>query len=306
MRTIGVAPVVACLGLVSAGACQKAVNYPSPQGPRYAGSAGAARHGAPPPPADSLRFVTFNIQWGRYVGRAIHVLQSAEPARSADIMTLQEVDANGTREMAAAFGMFYVYYPSAVHPKTDRDFGNAVLSRWPIVQDWKVILPHRGRFRDTERAATGATILLGEDSLRVYSVHLSTMAELGPSPRREQVRAVVADAMRFPLVIVGGDLNGVGVGEEFQACGFSWPTRENVPTINLFTWDHVFLKGLAVNPASGTGVVEHDNGASDHRPVWVVAARERATGAEAPGRDGSDGSSPPAGCLAASRPATPD
>lgn len=297
-RTAGVAPVAACLGLVVTGACQKAVNYPSPQGPRYAGSAGAARRGAPPPPpSDSLRFATFNIQWGRYVGRAIHVLQSGEPSRSADVLTLQEVDAKGTRRIAEAFGMFYVYYPSAVHPKTDRDFGNAVLSRWPIVEDWKVVLPHRGRFRDTERAATAATILLGRDSLRVYSVHLSTMGELGPSPRREQVRAVVADAMRFPLVVVGGDLNALGVGEEFQACGFSWPTRDNHPTINLFTWDHIFLKGLAVNPATGTGVVEHDNGASDHRPVWVVASRERG---------GGDGSSAALGCPAARPAPAPD
>jgi endonuclease/exonuclease/phosphatase family metal-dependent hydrolase len=301
-----VARAAACFALLSVTGCQQAVNYPVPTGPRYAGSPGSARRGVPLPVPDSLRFVTFNIQWGRYVGRAIHVLRSEEPARSADFLTLQEVDEKGTRQVARAFGMFYVYYPSAIHPKTDRDFGNAVLSRWPIVQDWKVVLPHRGRFRDTERAATAATILLGHDSLRVYSVHLSTMGELGPSPRREQARAVVADAMRFPLVVIGGDLNGLGVGEEFQACGFSWPTRDNVPTINLFTWDHVFLKGLAVNAATGTGVVQHDNGASDHRPVWVVASREGPAHSEPPGLGGSDGSSVPAGCLAVRQPGAPD
>lgn len=239
-----------------------------------------ARFGAP----DHLRFVTFNTHFALRVDRVTELLQAAEPLADADVVTLQEVDAKAARRIAIALGMFYVYYPGAVHPATGRDFGNAVLSRWPIVNDWKIVLPHQGRFRDTERAATAATILVGDDSLRVYSVHLSTMAEMSPTSRREQARAVLADAARFHRVIIGGDLNSVGVGDEFLACGFLWPTKNNAPTIHVFTWDHIFLKGMEAGDDASAGVVERDNGASDHRPVWTVARFLPAgkTGAEDP------------------------
>lgn len=277
--------VVACVGLVAVSGCQTALNYPALVGPRYAGGPAAVQRAASLSVPDGLRIVTFNIQWGRRVDRAIELLGSAEPVRGADIVTLQEVDAGGTRRVAEALGMAYVYYPSAVHPKTGRDFGNAVLSRWPIVQDQKIVLPHHGRFRDTERAATVATILVGDDSLRVYSVHLSTMVEVSPTARREQARAVLADAIGYPRVVIGGDMNGVGVGYEFQACGFLWPTKDNGPTISVFTWDHIFLKGLVVKDPTSTGVVANDNGASDHRPVWAVARvlRRGDAGAKQPG-----------------------
>ncbi len=263
---------VALVGLVTVSGCQAALNYPGVAGPRYAGGRAGVQRGAPAPVPDDLRLVTFNIQFGRHVDRAIELLRSAQPANRADIATLQEVDAKGTRRIAEALGMSYVYYPAAVHPKTGRDFGNAVLSRWPIVEDWKIVLPHRGRFRDTERAATAATILVGNDSLRVYSVHLSTQAELGPGSRREQARAVIADAAPFQRVIVGGDLNGYGIGEEFQACGFLWPTEHNRYTVMVFNWDHIFLKGMVLKDSASTGVLDEDVGVSDHRAVWAVVS----------------------------------
>lgn len=292
-------PAVALLGLIAALGCGTAFNYPSPVGPRYAGGPAGGASGAPPPGPGIVRVITFNIQFGRQVDRAIELLQSAEPAKSADIATLQEVDARGTRRIAEALGMFYVYYPSAVHPKTGRDFGNAVLSRWPIAEDWKIVLPHHGRFRDTERAATGATILVGNDSLRVYSVHLSTMAELDPSARREQARAVIADAAPFRRVIVGGDLNGYGIGEEFLACGFLWPTEHNRYTVMVFNWDHIFLRGMELRDSASTGVLDEDLDVSDHRVVWaVVSLAPPGADGEGPAAGAPGASSQPGGCAA--------
>lgn len=258
------------LWLVVASGCRAAVNYPSPTGPRYAGDPGGHQRTAPSALIGALRLVTFNVHFGRQIGRAIELLRVAGSAEGADIVALQEVDARQAKRVAGALGMFFVYYPAVVHPLTGRDFGTAVLSRWPIVEDWKVILPHTGRFLRTQRAATAATILVGNDSLRVYSVHLATMTEAGPTSRREQARAVVADAARFSRVVVAGDVNGVAVGEEFRACGFLWPTRDNEPTFHVFTWDHIFLKGVVAKDSASTGVVDQENGASDHRPVWAV------------------------------------
>jgi endonuclease/exonuclease/phosphatase family metal-dependent hydrolase len=113
------------LALAATG-CRAVLNYQSPLGPRYAGA---------------LRVVTYNVQWGRHVERAINVLKTRAPLTDADIVVLQEMDAEGTRRIAEALGMGWVYYPAAVHPKRGSDFGNAILSRWPIVADEKLMLP---------------------------------------------------------------------------------------------------------------------------------------------------------------------
>ncbi|PYP97430.1 MAG: hypothetical protein DMD34_03615 [Gemmatimonadetes bacterium] len=117
-------PVLA--SLVASLACGTGVNYTSAIGPRYIGGVTpAVRDDVPPPP---LRLVTFNIQYAQAIDSAIAVLRSAEPLRHADIITLQEMDAPGTSRIADALGMSYVYYPATIHPATNRDFGNAILS----------------------------------------------------------------------------------------------------------------------------------------------------------------------------------
>ncbi len=223
-------------------------NYESPLGPRYAAtvpprSTPAARSGA-----NTIRVVTFNIQYARHIDRAIAVLESSAALRNADIITLQEMDASGTRRIAEALGMSYVYYPATVPRNTAKDFGNAILSRWAIVADQKIVgVP-----------------------LRVYSVHLGTPLEIGPSSRRDQVRAILADAALYPRVVVSGDMNSRGIGKEFRAAGFLWPTEHNPRTHLVFNWDHVFLKGFA--HTDGAGVVSDTLGASDHRPVWTLVS----------------------------------
>jgi len=266
-------PSTAFLGLLSLSvACRTGLNYVGLHGPRYVGGASPVvrvlSHRSP----DALRLVTFNIQFARHVDRAIGLLDSSPALRDADIITLQEMDAAGTERIAAALGMSYVYYPATVHPKTGRDFGNAILSRWPIVADKKVILPHLARFEKTERIAAAASVRIGDQVVRIYSVHLATQLGLGPEARRDQARAVLADAGAYPLVVIAGDMNGHGIGEEFRIAGYRWPTEFNPATDRFFRYDHVFLRGLRLADDSSTGVVRNNRGASDHRPVWVVVS----------------------------------
>src|SRR4029078_13199228 len=79
-------------------------------------------------------------------------------------------------------------------------------------EDRKIVLPHLSRFVQSQRAATAATIRVGEALVRVYSLHLGTMAGLAPAARRDQLEAVLADAERYPRVVLGGDLNDPGIG----------------------------------------------------------------------------------------------
>lgn len=265
---------VACfIGIVLLTGCASALNYPSDAGPRYAPTVvpASSRPMSDPPP-DAIRLVTFNIQFARHIDSAIALLQSAGPLARADVITLQEMDAPGTQRIAAALGMSYVYYPSTVHPTTKRDFGDAILSRWPILDDRKIILPHLGRFGRVERIATAATIRIGGRPVRVYSVHLGTWVEEGPGARRDQVRAILADAANFSLVVVAGDMNNHGIGKAFRAAGYAWPTEHNPHTDHFWNWDHVFLRGLMLVDSTSTGVVRDNHHASDHRPVWAVVA----------------------------------
>ena len=251
--------------------CRPVLNYPSPLGPRYTGVPTAPM--APVAGSHALRVVTYNVQWGKHIDRAINVLTTRAPLRDADIIVLQEMDAGGTRRIAAALGMSWVYYTAGVHPKLGHDFGNAILSRWPIVADDKLMLPHIGGLRHAQRIATAATVLVGTTPVRVYSAHLGTPSDIRPSKRRDQARTILADAARYPLAVVAGDMNSHGIGKAFRAGGFLWPTEHNGFTTAVFNWDHIFLKGFAP-PAPDRpfrGIVRDTLGTSDHDPVWAVA-----------------------------------
>lgn len=255
--------LILALGL----ACRPFLNYQNPAGPRYALD-------RPAPPAKipaALRVVSYNVQWGAHIDRAIAVLGSREPLEGADVIALQEMDPDATRRIADALGMAYVYYPAGVHPKTHREFGNAILTRWPIIADEKLMLPHLGRTRKTRRVVTAATIRVGKIDVRVYSAHLGTQSEIGPGRRRDQARVILENAAGYPLAIVAGDMNSHGIGDTFVEDGFAWPTEHNGFTTVIWNWDHIFLKGFAPPVARAAGVVRDTLGTSDHDPVWAVA-----------------------------------
>lgn len=249
--------------------CRTGRNYTGTVGPRYAGPPPSAASGQRPR-GDTLRVVTFNIAFARRVDGAIELLSTEPALRGADVLLLQEMDAGGTRRIAEALGMGYVYYPAVSHHRTGRDFGNAVLSRWPIVEDAKIVLPHRSRYAGTQRTATAATLQVGDERVRVYSVHLGTVADVGPGARREQLRAVLADAEAYPRVVIGGDLNDAAVAGVARDAGYGWPTERGPRTMRLGRVDHVFLRGLASPDAAAAGTVADTRGVSDHRPVWAV------------------------------------
>jgi endonuclease/exonuclease/phosphatase family metal-dependent hydrolase len=264
---------VAGLLVLAITGCSPVLNYPSRLGPRYAGVAPARPDSALGPRA--LRVVTYNVQWARHIDRAINVLTTRAPLPGADIVVLQEMDAEGTRRIAEALGMSWVYYPAVVHPKAARqDFGNAVLSRWPIVADEKLMLPHIAGQRHAQRTATAVTVLVDTLKVRVYGTHLGTLSDIRPSKRRDQADMIIADAAAYPFVIVAGDMNNHGIGKEFVAGGYQWPTEHNGFTSTFFNWDHIFLKGFSTpEPRSTkvTGIVRDTLGTSDHDPVWAVA-----------------------------------
>jgi endonuclease/exonuclease/phosphatase family metal-dependent hydrolase len=266
MRTVGI-PFLLTATVVSGTGCIHAQNYLDSSGPRYAGGSVAALE-AP----GNLRVVTFNIRYARQVDRAIELLRANAALRGADVVTLQEMDGPGVKRMAEALGLAYVYYPAAVHPEGGKDFGNAILVRGRILADHKVVLPHPGRFGGMRRIAVAVTAEVGGRRVRVYSTHLGTPKDVSAAGRREQVAAIVEDAgVTDDPVLVAGDFNNRGgVATAFESAGFAWLTRDVGRTISIFSWDHVFARGLRLGEVR-SGAID-SAGASDHRAVWVELA----------------------------------
>jgi endonuclease/exonuclease/phosphatase family metal-dependent hydrolase len=108
--------------------------------------------------------------------------------------------------------------------------------------------------------------------VRVYSTHLGTPTSTGGGARRNQLRAILADAERYERVILGGDMNDAKVGRIARQLGYSWPTELGPPTSLLGRIDHIFVKGLSVADSAGAGAVLRGRGISDHLPVWAVVS----------------------------------
>ncbi len=255
--------------VLAAAACNTGRNYTDPVAPRYAG--GRASPPAASSSVDTLKVVTFNVMYGQDVDGALAVLTEEPALAGADVVLLQEMEERGTREIAEALGMAWVYYPATFRYGSDQDFGNAVLSRWPIVSDAKIILPYRAIFGRTQRTATVATIDVRGTPVRVYSVHLATIVNASLQQRAEQMRAVFRDASSHPYVILGGDLNNHRLGHLGTERGYSWPTRSGPWTATVGRFDHILLRGLDPVVPDGTGTVLDNRDSSDHRPVWALA-----------------------------------
>jgi endonuclease/exonuclease/phosphatase family metal-dependent hydrolase len=239
---------------------------------------------ARPDPALRIRVVTLNVEYGRRIPEAIAALRTP-PLRGADVIALEEMDAPGVAAIAEGLGMNYVYYPAARHPRTGRDFGNAILSPWPIEASHKVLLPGRSRGSHQARAAVAATVRVGGHAVVAYAVHLTSPWGMGGSGRARQANAVLADAANVALpVIIAGDFNSSGIGARLMAHGFLWPTRKVGHSAGPFSFDHVFVRGLRLSDPTSVGVAKNGPPASDHWPVWavVVGDRLRATSSQSP------------------------
>jgi endonuclease/exonuclease/phosphatase family metal-dependent hydrolase len=254
-------------GAVLLAGCRTGLTYPAADAPWYEG--GPARARAVSTGVDTLRIVSFNVKYGQRIDLALELLREEPALRDADILLLNEMDENGTWLMAEALDMFYAYYPAVLSRRTGRDFGNAVLSRWPIVEHERLALPHIARVQRTQRTATAATIRVGTSDVRVYATHLGTFFEIGPLARQEQLRAILDDAGDYTHAVVGGDMNDSRLGHVAWEYGFTWPTQHAPRTSTFGRLDHIFLKNLPVPDSAAAGVIRDTRGASDHKPIWV-------------------------------------
>lgn len=235
------------------------------------------------PAAPHVRVLTWNLKYGVEYHAAAELLRTHSLLRGADIVLLQEMDEVGTTHVAEALTADYAYASAARHAHTGRDFGNAIVSRWPMRGRAEIPLPHVARVSGQPRSATHAVVEVDGIEIAAYSVH-TEIPLLGFRRRVEQYDAVATHvrAIEQQHVVVGGDFNTLTRGSRralatsMSSSGLRAVATPPAPSYRRHRWDlaldHVFVRGATVAAA---GVLSpHEVGAtSDHRPVWAVIER---------------------------------
>ncbi|MFZ5898602.1 MAG: endonuclease/exonuclease/phosphatase family protein [Bacillota bacterium] len=224
-----------------------------------------------------IRCMTYNIRHAEGMDGKISLLRIEEVIRQADVhvVALQEVDRNVRRScyvdqpqtLADALGMQSAF---AVNVCWDgfQQYGNAVLSRFPVSYSMNYHLPGR-------REQRGVLVCLLEGPqgpLTFASTHLG----LSTADRQAQVDKIVDILQRYPApLILGGDFNcGRDAAELTRLHDFLQDTGSddtpltfpaNEPRVKI---DYIFTSpGLNVSELT---VIKTE--ASDHLPLIVTLA----------------------------------
>ena len=180
----------------------------------------------------------------------------------------------GSEKMAKILEYNYVYYPSSVHSKHDQNIGNSILTKWPIVNDKKIILPYENPRNKQRRIAVAASILINETEILVYSVHTEMYWLNNEDEQIEQADSIgrgIPDSAQY--VLIGGDFNTLfprvikTVDENFLKYNLKRSIKDLGSTQKFgpfgFTFDHIYTRGFrVVNGGKFT-----QTRASDHFPI---------------------------------------
>lgn len=255
--------------------CTVKKNYSNPEKPKFSGNFATET----PDFNGSIKVVTFNIKLSEKIEEAIEDLSQTPELKDADILLLQEMAEDGVAAIAQRLGYNFVYYPASLHYKHEKNYGNAILSKWPIEDYRKIILPYEHPMNRQIRIAALATIVVEEFEILTYSVH-TEMFWLGSKKKLDQVDSILRSvADHFEYVIIGGDFNtntenGIRDTEKlFTQADFSRASKGVGATskgdpLGLvdFELDHIFVKGFTT---VNSGKLEETQ-SSDHYPVWVT------------------------------------
>ena len=234
-----------------------------------------------------MRAVTFNIHHGVGMDDELDLERIAVTieALNADVIGLQEVDrrfaersdfVDQPRVLSRRLGMRLAYGPALdLEPrrpgKPRRRYGNAVLSRYPIVSRTNMLLPRTAPVE--QRALLRARIDFGARVVDVYTTHLEAHDERQRALQAGAVATTVANRPDGPCLLLA-DLNARPDGVEMAAIAAVLDDAWHVGTGRGFTHPamtpnrriDVVLHSPDVVPA--TAVVVATN-ASDHRAVVV-------------------------------------
>jgi endonuclease/exonuclease/phosphatase family metal-dependent hydrolase len=262
------------------------------------GSASKTRVLAAPAPA-SIKLVSYNIRWrgGADLRELIELLRHDTEIGQATIIGLQEVDRNKKRTdnrntarmIAEELGLHYAWAappPAPGKEQQEEETGVAILSIYPLTNVARIVLPNEGP-GGRRRVGLGATVTIGPNILRVYTVHAETRTT--KEKRTQQLQAVLDDLARQPKqerAVILGDFNTITDDDRqatrklFTGARFQTPFPDGEPTWKTFIiklkLDWVWLRGL--RPLDHG--IDRKIGLSDHWPLWVNIRMDEASETE--------------------------
>lgn len=197
-----------------------------------------------------LRFCTYNARHCLGLDGNVSLVAVAGAVSGNDIIGLQEMDrynprsgfTDQPRQLGALLDMHYVYGAN-INILGITGFGNAVLSRFPILNRHNYQLPRTGQKRGLLRTV----IVAGGRQLAFYCTHLG----LDKSERRRQVKEIlnIIAGERLPMVLAG-DFNATPEAQEIldlKKTLFACDPGELVPTFPAekprYKIDYIFYSG---------------------------------------------------------------
>lgn len=189
-----------------------------------------------------MKFLSYNIQYSKGADGVFDMERIASIIKDADIIGLQEVvknlpgvpDSDQPERLSQLLPEYFTAYGPALDFETGAkvvegkaqsrrlQFGNMILSRWPIISTRNFILPWSGLAHDDDmqNCALETVIDAPGGLIRVYSTHLNYRRS---SMRREQMEWLVPKLFAITREGMGATGSGFGadLGGDWQ--GFSIP-----------------------------------------------------------------------------------
>jgi endonuclease/exonuclease/phosphatase family metal-dependent hydrolase len=227
-----------------------------------------------------LRVLSYNIKYCRGMNGKVSLTAVASTIASTqpDLVGLQEVDyfnprsafADQTAKLGSRLGMYHIYGPNVTWGGVAR-FGNAVLSRYPIVYSENYLLPSQGE----QRGLLRVEIKLAGQPVVFLSTHLG----LNHQERLQQVDKIMAvtGGVCGPLLLAG-DFNSRPDSEEvarvqsvlqagdLTGAGLTFPADQPQYKIDYIFYSHHW---------SLTETKVFGSQASDHLPLTAVVELAR-------------------------------
>lgn len=238
-----------------------------------------------------MKFVTYNIQFGRGRDGEINLGRIIDEVAGADVIALQEVERfwprSGNTDQVQVIaeglgGYYWVYGPgvdlhiegSTPAQNIRRQFGNMLLSRAPILSSRHHLLPKYGSTGppSIQRSAVEATVRCGDRPLRLYALHLTHLSGATRLPQVEALLAIHRNAA-FEGAPICGDLDGLEWGEGVG--------DQTVPDEAVFMGDFNFQPDsaeydcMAGPPSDYGGRIANPRGFVD---AWCAAGNDIAAG----------------------------
>ena len=180
-----------------------------------------------------MKFVSYNIQFGRGADGINDLTRIADEVRGADVIALQEVerywqrsgDVDQAAALAALLPQYYWCYGAGVDlparagrgfgPECRRQFGNMLLARTPIAWVRNHLLPKYASSgpMSLQRSALEGVIGTSDGPLRIYSLHLTHLSSETRAPQVARLLEIHARAVREGEPIAAGGLGNEWVDD---------------------------------------------------------------------------------------------